>query len=57
MPTFGCDRPDLSRHYRYFEARCRAKGAGERKAHEWARQQVRKGKRAPETTVRRSRGG
>jgi hypothetical protein len=48
MPTCGSGRRErLGPHYRYFEARCRAKGATKRKAEQWAWQHVRRGKRAP----------
>lgn len=40
------DGPNLSPDIRYFTERCLAKGASKRKAEEWARRQVRKGRRA-----------
>lgn len=53
MPRCGGERPNRSRHYHYFEEQCRAKGASERKAREWAFRQVQKGKRAPDIIQRR----
>lgn len=47
MPTCT-PRRNLSPHIAYFYARCRAKGASERKAREWARYQVKRGRRAPD---------
>jgi hypothetical protein len=49
MSTFRDDYHgwNASRHLRYFEAICRAKGASEGRARVWAWRQVKRGRRAP----------